>query len=261
MNTSNAKNKAKYRVVDAQPVQMGHVTLLQPLPISGLDQHSPFLLLHHIQFDGVEPGTDPLGVGPHPHRGFEPVSFLFEGGIHHRDSHGNEGILEPGDVQWMTAGRGVVHSERASKAFIEKGGAFHMVQLWVNLPKKHKMEQARYQDIKKADIPVVKVNDSSLRVVAGEYTGTKGPAATWSPVTAMEIDLNGKLDLDFPAGQNAMLYTLSGEAVLNGSEKLKREKWQSVELTVQHLTWREMPISWPCLESRSTSRSRSMAPL
>ena len=146
---------------------MGHLPLVQPLPTQRVDQVDPFLLLHHFGPIEAEPGFDPIDLGPHPHRGFEPVTFLYQGGLRHRDSRGNTGHLEAGDVQWMTAGMGIIHSERASQRFLEEGGTLEGIQLWVNLAAKNKMVQPRYQDIKAASIPTLNIDGSELRVVAG----------------------------------------------------------------------------------------------
>ena len=109
-------------ILPSAQVQMGNISIKQPLPTQRVAQISPFLLLHHFGPFQTQPGEDPLDIGPHPHRGFEPVTFLYSGGIRHKDSRGNEGILSGGDIQWMTAGRGIIHSERASREFLENGG-------------------------------------------------------------------------------------------------------------------------------------------
>lgn len=204
---------------------MGGTIVKQPLPAAGVNQISPFLLLHHFGPTTVAPGGDPLDVGPHPHRGFEPVTFLYSGGIRHKDSRGNEGLLRGGDVQWMTAGRGIIHSERASKEFLEEGGTMEGIQLWVNLPKANKMEQPNYQDIKQEQIPVTNLDNGlvELRVVAGEYLGLKGPASTFTSILALQLqfEANGKAVLELPEDHEVLAYVLSGEVehdgnVLNG---------------------------------------------
>jgi redox-sensitive bicupin YhaK (pirin superfamily) len=120
-------------IIPAESLSMGGTIVKQSLPTMRVKQISPFLLLHHFGPTTVEAGRDPLDVGPHPHRGFEPVTFLYQGGIRHKDSRGNEGILSGGDVQWMTAGRGIIHSERASSDFLNKGGTMEGIQLWGEL--------------------------------------------------------------------------------------------------------------------------------
>lgn len=202
----------------AQTINMGGTLVKQALPTQQMEQISPFLLLHHFGPTRVEVGTDPLGVGPHPHRGFEPVTFLYSGGIRHKDSRGNEGILEAGDVQWMTAGRGIIHSEMASHSFLEQGGTMEGVQLWINLPKSDKMVQPKYQEIKAADIPVWTTPDgASIKVVAGKYEGLTGPATTHTPLLALQISLpqGSAADVPLPKEFNAFAYILKGETVLN----------------------------------------------
>lgn len=208
------KQKKITNLVNSADLQVGMANIKQPLPNKGIAQVSPFLLLHHLQPIEVEAGIDPLGVGPHPHRGFEPITFLFSGGIEHRDSHGNHGVLSSGDVQWMTAGRGIVHSERASKDFVASGGTLELVQLWVNLPKKDKMTQARYQDIKNVQIPVISKQQDAvkIRVIAGDFEGKTGPANTFTPLTALHVSMkaNSETTLEIAKNFNAFAYILGG---------------------------------------------------
>lgn len=215
------------RISKSQHIKMGSTTVKQPLPASGLEQVSPFLLLHHFGPSKVSPGSDPLGVGPHPHRGFEPVTFLYQGGIRHKDSMGNEGILEGGDVQWMTAGKGVIHSERASKEFLENGGTMEGIQLWVNLPKSSKMVPAKYQDIKSATIPVLKTDEEGVKVkvVAGKYGNVEGPANTHTPILALQIEMETgtKFGVDVPKEFQAMAYVLDGEINFVDGEVVERQ--------------------------------------
>lgn len=198
-------------IARADEVALGHDTVKQALPVRNIDQMDPFLLLHHFNKD-IEPGGPGLDVAPHPHRGFEPITFLFDGAIHHRDSRGNEGFLNGGDVQWMTAGMGIVHSEAAQKPWLENGGKMNLIQLWVNLPKKDKMIQPRYQDIKADSIPVVEKEGLTARVVAGTWEGVTGPAETRTPVVAVEgrIQKGYKLELPVDTTHNAVLYLMDG---------------------------------------------------
>lgn len=204
-------------VLPAHPVQMGPVDIHQPFPTVKVEQVDPFLLLHHFGPWEVGPANDPLDLGPHPHRGFEPVTFLYRGGIRHHDSRGNTGYLKDGDVQWMTAGMGIIHSERGSKEFLGAGGTLEGVQLWVNLAPEYKMVQPRYQDMKRETFPVVDFDGGAeLRVVAGEFAGHKGPAKTYSPVNAWQLDLPAgvTVGLPVPAGHNFLAYLLDGEVTL-----------------------------------------------
>ncbi len=206
-------------ILKGKKLNVGNTEVKQPLPTTRIDQISPFLLLHHFGPTKAEPGEDPLGVDPHPHRGFEPVTFLYSGGIRHKDSRGNEGVLSDGDVQWMTAGMGIIHSERASTTFRENGGVMEGIQLWVNLPKKFKMVQPRYQDIKAGEMPVITEEDGKVKliVVAGTLHGKTGPAQTYSPVLAVkaEFKAGGKTFVPIPEHYNAIAYILSGDIRLS----------------------------------------------
>lgn len=206
-------------------MSMGPLKIRQPLPVKGLDQISPFILLHHAGPTVHEAGAIKGRLSPHPHRGFEPVTFLFSGKLHHKDSMGNEGFLESGDVQWMTAGAGVLHSEGPSAAFAKEGGTLELIQLWVNLPRQHKMTAPKYQDIKKEMMPVIEEDDGKLQLqlVAGAYKGQQGPAETFTPITAMmqHFKAGAQTVFELPKGYNAMLYVLDGE-VLTAANSVAR---------------------------------------
>jgi redox-sensitive bicupin YhaK (pirin superfamily) len=202
-------------ILPAKAMEMGRITIHQPLPTQQVEQIDPFLLLHHFGPWEVEPGYDPLNLGPHPHRGFEPVTFLYNGGLRHRDSRNNTGILEGGDVQWMTAGMGIIHSERSNKAFLNSGGTLEGIQLWVNLAPANKFVQPRYQDMKSEDFPRHDFgNGASLKVVAGEFEGLKGLAQTYSPIIAWQLELpaGAIVELPVPADHNFAAYLLDGKA-------------------------------------------------
>ena len=204
-------------ILESSIIDMGSFQVKQPLPTQKVPQISPFLLLHHFGPIKVEPGYDPIDLGPHPHRGFEPVTFLYQGGIRHKDSLENEGILEAGDIQWMTAGRGIIHSERASDFFMENGGTIEGIQLWVNLPAKDKMTQPKYQEIRKNDIPVITENKVTHRLVSGQWNGQKGIVNTFSPMIIIQTSIlsGGKTQIPIPENFNACIYILSGEITLN----------------------------------------------
>jgi hypothetical protein len=175
---------------------------------------SPFLLLDHAGPADFAPAEKPRGVGWHPHRGFETVTVVLDGEVDHQDTAGNGGRIGTGDVQWMTAGSGLLHKEMHSEAFTRRGGRFHALQLWVNLPAKSKMSPPRYQTLLARDIPVV----DSVRVIAGEYRGTRGPAQTFTPVNLFEVRLqkDESLRLDLRDGFSAGLYVVSGKTAVNG---------------------------------------------
>ena len=217
------------RVIRSEDVQMGHLTIKQPIPVRGLKQVDPFILLHHLHLKDVTPGTDPLGIGPHPHRGFEPVTFIFDGEVAHRDSGGNEASIGAGGVQWMTAGQGIVHSEMAGQGFVEQGGAFQIIQLWINLPRRYKMVPPRYQDLRPADIPTVEEEKVQVRVVAGSYGSTTGPIKTYSPLTVMHVrmEAGGQVSLPLEVSYNACLYLMEGALDVNDTQAV-----QDTELVV-----------------------------
>jgi redox-sensitive bicupin YhaK (pirin superfamily) len=184
---------------------------------------SPFLLLDYAGPHYFEPTEARRGVGQHPHRGFETVTIVYDGEVEHRDSAGNGGVIGPGDVQWMTAAGGILHEEYHSPAFAKTGGPFRMVQLWVNLPAKHKMAPGGYQAIVSANIPVVELPDGTgtARVIAGELLGAKGPAQTFTPINVWDVRLNRDADLtlDLPEGHTAMLVVLRGHVTVNGDQE------------------------------------------
>jgi redox-sensitive bicupin YhaK (pirin superfamily) len=185
---------------------------------------SPFLLLDFAGPTIFQATTEPRGVGQHPHRGFETVTIVYEGEVAHRDSTGQGGVIGPGDVQWMTAGGGILHEEFHSPAFTRSGGPFRMVQLWVNLPAKNKMSAPGYQSILAGDIPSVDLPDGAgrARIIAGDLGGAHGPARTFTPINVWDVRLNsGKtVSLDVPDGHTAALVVLSGRIKLNYGQSM-----------------------------------------
>ncbi|NWB44018.1 pirin family protein [Pseudomonas sp. E6002] len=185
-------------------------------------QISPFLLLDHAGPAAFTPTEQRRGVGQHPHRGFETVTIVYKGEVEHRDSTGAGGTIGPGDVQWMTAARGIIHEEFHSEAFARSGGALEMVQLWVNLPARDKMTDAGYQTILDGDIPTLPLADNagSLRLIAGEFDGVKGPARTFTPIDVWDMRLKAgrSVTLDLHAGRNTALVVLRGTVRINGTE-------------------------------------------
>lgn len=185
---------------------------------------SPFLLLDYAAPYRFEPTTAQQGVGTHPHRGFETVTIAYQGEVTHKDSSGGGGTIKAGDVQWMTAGGGVLHQEFHSPEFAHQGGLFEMVQLWVNLPAHSKMTPAKYQAIESTDIQSIQLDDvgSELRVIAGQYQETIGAATTFSPVNVWD----GKVVADqahtfyVTEGHTTLLVLLSGEVILNDAQHI-----------------------------------------
>ena len=191
-------------------------------PSNGISEEiSPFLMLDYAGPTRVAPSANPRGVGEHPHRGFETVTIAYQGAVEHRDSAGHSGTIYPGDVQWMTAASGVVHEEMHERDFARKGGTFEMVQLWVNLPKAHKMSRPRYQTLTKQDIPVVQLGPAGYaRIIAGELSGVKGPAQTFTSVNVFDARLKAgnQTELSIPAGHNAAVVLLKGDVGLDSHE-------------------------------------------
>ncbi|WP_333876912.1 pirin family protein [Methylobacter sp.] len=182
---------------------------------------SPFLMLDYAGPTEFPASSKPKGVGFHPHRGFETVTILYRGEVEHRDTAGNGGRIGPGDVQWMTAAKGLLHEEMHSDAFTQRGGSFEAIQLWVNLPAKYKMIEPHYQPITDSQIPVVKLDQqgSIMRIIAGDYRGTKGPATTYTPINLWDLRLTDgqTVELDFPENYTTMLFTLKGSVKINNS--------------------------------------------
>lgn len=180
---------------------------------------SPFLLLDYAGPRLFERADKQRGVGEHPHRGFETVTIVYRGEVAHRDSTGQGGVIGPGDVQWMTAGSGILHEEFHSERFSQAGGMLEMVQLWVNLPAEHKMTRPKYQAILKQDIPEIALpNDAgSVRVIAGSHGDAAGPAQTFTPMNVLDLRLNrGQARINVPVGWNTLLVVLNGKIRING---------------------------------------------
>ncbi|MBL7988088.1 MAG: pirin family protein [Chlorobi bacterium] len=205
MNT----NRTVATVAPARTFDMGGIPIRQPLPSQELEYLDPFILLHHGVMN-VDPTMDlrHAGVGPHPHRGFAPVTFLFEGGLRHRDSRGNDSTVHAGGTQWMNAGMGVVHSERPVEHFNE------LIQLWVNTPAAHKLDQPSYYPLTKEETPSGTNADGTVHfnVITGQMLGLNGPIPTLSPVNSITIQAEpgGAIFFPIPASHNAFLYLLSG---------------------------------------------------
>jgi redox-sensitive bicupin YhaK (pirin superfamily) len=191
---------------------------------NGLGQElSPFLLLDYAAPYQFAPGQEKRGVGGHPHKGFETVTVAYQGELEHRDSSGGGGRIGAGDVQWMTAGNGIVHEEFHSQDFTRKGGTLQMVQLWVNLRAQDKSAKAGYQTLLKAQIPNVELPQEagSVRVIAGDYDGHKGAAKTFTLINLWDVSLRaGKsAELPLPEGHTTTFLVLSGEVAVNGESK------------------------------------------
>jgi redox-sensitive bicupin YhaK (pirin superfamily) len=181
---------------------------------------SPFLLMDYAGPAHFPPTSLRRGVGAHPHRGFETVTIVYAGGVSHRDSGGGGGTIQPGDVQWMTAGAGIVHQEYHSEDFARQGGMFEIVQLWVNLPARHKWVPPAYQGIQSAQIPVVSLPEAAgtARIIAGQYADVRGAARTFTPMNLWDLRLHAghRLALELPDGDSAAWFVLRGSLRVDG---------------------------------------------
>ncbi len=183
---------------------------------------SPFLLMDYNSKIDFSASETPRGVGVHPHRGFETVTIAYHGRIAHHDSAGNSGVIGEGDVQWMTAASGLLHKEYHEKTYSQQGGPFQMVQLWVNLPAKDKMSAPKYQELTKASIPSVKLDDqgSVMELIAGEFKGTKGAAFTFTPMNVFNARLKEQATVNFELPQhfNTGFLVVEGEIEVQGTK-------------------------------------------
>ncbi len=206
-------------------VNMGPIKLRQPIPTSEIEMIDPFILLHHYGPYPINELNNPFDLGPHPHRGFEPVTFLIQGEQLHRDSLGNESVVKAGDVQWTTAGRGIMHAEGPTKEFVKAGGDLEGIQLWLNLPAAKKMMPAAYQHEKNEDFRVVVSKDEKVKIqiIAGELEETYGRIATQTAVNAFMITATegGFYEIAVPKDHQALLYLIKGEVKVNGTTDLK----------------------------------------
>jgi len=183
---------------------------------------SPFLMMDFNAEYDFGPSDHIRGVDVHPHKGFETVTIAYKGSVAHHDSTGNSGVINPGDVQWMTAGGGILHKEYHEESFSKKGGPFEMVQLWVNLPAKDKLTAPKYQPITAAEMGKVTLPDNGgvVNIIAGDFNGNNGPATTFTPVNMFDIKLNagGKVSANIPVIHNSVLLVVEGKITVNGQQ-------------------------------------------
>ncbi|SJZ62503.1 pirin family protein [Sediminibacterium ginsengisoli] len=219
------KNRTIKTIVYANEMDMGGFPVRQAFPSRKAEQIDPFLLLHHANLE-VDPDVPVMqaGVGPHPHRGFSPVTFIFKGGVHHRDSRGNNSVIYAGGTQWMNAGMGVIHSERPPVNIEELGGRQELLQLWVNTPAAHKMDAPAYQPLTAEATPVIVSEDgrTTIRVVSGELNSVKGPIHSYTSVNTFTVDMKkgGRYYFLLPQHHNAFIYLLDGKLFAAGKEEL-----------------------------------------
>lgn len=220
------KYKTVQHKVGSPLVNMGPIKLRQPLPTQGIENVDPFLLVHHYGPFAISEFNNPFDLGPHPHRGFEPITLLFKGEQLHRDSLGNEMIVKAGGVQWTTAGRGIIHAEAPTKEFINKGGDLEGIQLWLNLPKKDKMMTPNYQHLEEEQIPKLFSKDTKvqLNVIAGEQNSVIGKIQTQTAVNVFTLSAqeNGQMEIEIPTQHQSLIYLLEGGVIINDTEILKK---------------------------------------
>ena len=213
------------QIIKSEKVDMGGIILDQPLPNKIMDQIDPFLLIHHWD-DALKGGKHQkeTGVGPHPHRGFSPVTLIFKGGVQHRDSRGNNSIVTEGGTQWMFAGRGITHSERPVAELAENGGTLEFIQFWVNVPAKNKMEQPYYKAITIEDTPTYFSSDSKVEVavVSGEFNNVNGVVDTYTSINTLRFNFlkDGEIEFEIPSNHNTLFYLLKGKVQVNDEQEI-----------------------------------------
>ena len=220
--SNHQKERSVLKVVKSvRSIEGGGFIVNRALPTHFVSEVDPFLLLDEMGPADYGPG-EAKGAPDHPHRGFETVTYMLEGKFQHKDSHGHSGKLNPGDVQWMTAGSGVIHSEMPDDEFIHNGGRMHGFQLWVNLPKRDKMIKPRYQEIPSSRIPVAKSPDGKVtaKVIAGEALGVKAVIETRTPIMYVHFTLQPKSQIErpVPAEYNAFAYVVNGDGIFGANE-------------------------------------------
>ena len=209
-------------IYQAPFIMMGDIKLKQAIPIRGLEQISPFILLHHFDFE-MEAGNNNFNVPPHPHRGFCPITFMYNGSVNHNDSLGNNHVVHADEVQWINAARGIIHSETTDKEFIKTGGRFQGIQLWINLKSEDKMKTPSYQAITKNEIVLIENEGVECRLVSGKFMGKIGPANYSEVITAMlKIKANHSFEFELPIEHNAIVYVLEGKLQINDSDLIER---------------------------------------
>ncbi|MHB8434058.1 MAG: pirin family protein [Candidatus Tyrphobacter sp.] len=209
---------ASHRVVPALQLKEGAGFIVhRPFPVPGLSYLDPILLVDEMGPVRYGPG-EAVGAPDHPHRGFETVTYIIDGAMQHEDSRGHRGVIRSGDVQWMTAGAGVIHSEMPTAETLRDGGLMHGFQIWVNLPRERKMMQPRYQEYESAALPVVSGDGRWVRVLAGEFEGRRSPIETVVPTTMLHLRLDAGVRSTFRVaeGSNVVVHAVDGSASIDG---------------------------------------------
>ncbi len=228
MKLNSIKNIGKSNMVN-----MGPIRLRQPIPTNKIENIDPFILLHHYGPYDISVSNNPFDLGPHPHRGFEPITFLIQGEQLHRDSLGNESVVRAGDVQWTTAGRGIVHAERPTKDFVNKGGVLEGIQLWLNLPAAKKMMSPNYQHVRADEFNKIISDDKKVvaNIIAGNFHKTNGKIGTQTDVNAyiLDFEVGGEIRIPIPKTHQSLMYLLNGSVIVNNKVNLENDKDQLLE--------------------------------
>ncbi|MBB6611884.1 pirin family protein [Pontibacter sp. Tf4] len=222
---------------------MGDLVTYRALPTNSVEYIDPFLFLNHHGPQIYKPNNYGLPFGPHPHRGFETLTFILEGDIMHQDTGGGKDVIEAGGVQWMTAGSGLIHAEVSSEKFKQEGGPLEILQLWFNLPASHKMAKPNYIGLQKEAIPVVEEDGGKVKVnvISGNWRDTKGPIPSISDIhmASIELKAGGRLTTTIEEAHNIFFYVVRGTVTINGktAEKLHLVEFtnEGDELTVEAL--------------------------
>jgi len=216
----NTLKKVKY-LLPAIEIDMGGIPVKQPMPTQKVNRVDPFLLLHHLQTQYYDDRPAKVqGIGPHPHRGFSPVTFIIDGELHHRDSRGNNQIAKEGEVQWMNAGMGIIHSERPSEALAARNGKQEIIQLWINSPAASKMTAPFYKHLSIDEIPMITSGDLKVKnkLIAGTYQSKQSPIPTENELLILwgTAEKGGEQTLQTPKEFNSMLYLIRGKIRIKG---------------------------------------------
>ncbi|MGZ5255283.1 MAG: pirin family protein [Flavitalea sp.] len=219
-------NKSILHILHGKEKSIGEETILQPLPHKDFRFASPFIVIHHLPPRKYLPDSPPERIHPHPHRGFAPVTFLFQGEGYHKDSLGNSGILKEGEVQWMFAGKGLLHSEGPSKDFLKRGGVYEFVQLWINVPAKEKMGEPYYQTAKVKEMPSVADEGVELKIASGSFDDLQGPISSFTPITSLFGKMNKSVSKEFKTSEGywTLLYLLYGKLKINNDQVLESQQ-------------------------------------
>lgn len=223
LTPSNTNSMKKIKAIHSPNyTEIGGLVTWEVIPSSrlGMQDLDPFLFLNDHGPQQFPAGNDGLPFGPHPHRGFETVTFILEGALEHRDNTGFQSVIGAGGIQWMTAGKGIIHAEVSPPEFMEKGGNVHLLQLWVNLPSRLKMSEPKYVGLHSKDIPVLSTDDDKARLhlISGSYQNERGPIASLTNLwmSRLELDKEGSFEMNISPDREVFFYNITGTIEVNG---------------------------------------------